>query len=87
MKPCEVVNVRLGAGEGSVVLLDQTQLPNRVVYREVSALEDMVEAIQKSQIKEDNTEEFSADIDDGTQKEMPDASDQPSKVSMVDEGV
>ena len=51
MKPCEVVNVRLGAGEGSVVLLDQTQLPNRVVYREVSALEDMVEAIQTLRVR------------------------------------
>ena len=48
---------------------------------------DMVEAIQKSQIKEDKTDSVPGDGDGDPQKQMPDASNQPSKVSMVDEGV
>ena len=42
----EILNVRLGEGDRSVVLLDQSQLPNRVEYRTVTRLPDMVEAIQ-----------------------------------------
>lgn len=48
---------------------------------------DMVEAIQKSQIKEDKEDSVSGDNDGEPKKKMQDASDQPSKVSMVDEGV
>ena len=40
----EILNVRLGEGDRSVVLLDQSQLPNRVEYRTVIRLPDMVEA-------------------------------------------
>ncbi len=39
----EILNVRLGEGDRSVVLLDQSQLPNRVEYRTVTRLPDMVE--------------------------------------------
>ena len=45
MEHHEIINVRLGEGDRSVVLLDQTELPNRVVYRTVTQLADMVEAI------------------------------------------
>lgn len=49
---------------------------------------EMVEAIQKSLIKNDDGESSSnTSSKNDDKKEMPDASDQPSKVSMVDEGV
>lgn len=47
----EILNVRLGEGDGSVVLLDQSQLPNRVEYRTVTQLPDMVEAIQSLRVR------------------------------------
>ena len=42
----KILNVRLEEGDRGVVLLDQSQLPNRVEYRTVTRLPDMVEAIQ-----------------------------------------
>ena len=47
----ELINVRLGAGEESVVLLDQSQLPNRLEYRCVTQLEEMVEAIKALRVR------------------------------------
>jgi len=47
----EILNVRLGEGDRSVVLLDQSQLPNRVEYRTVTQLPDMVEAIQSLRVR------------------------------------
>ena len=47
----EILNVRLGEGDRSVVLLDQSQLPNRVEYRTVTRLPDMVEAIQSLRVR------------------------------------
>lgn len=47
----EILNVRLGEGDHSVVLLDQSQLPNRVEYRTVTRLPDMVEAIQSLRVR------------------------------------
>ena len=51
MEEQEILNVRLGEGDGSVVLLDQSQLPNRVEYRTVTRLPDMVEAIQSLRVR------------------------------------
>ena len=51
MEEQEILNVRLGEGERSVVLLDQSQLPNRVEYRTVTQLPDMVEAIQSLRVR------------------------------------
>ncbi len=51
MEGNEIVNVRLGEGEGSVVLLDQTQLPNRVEYVTVTELPQMVEAIRSLRVR------------------------------------
>ena len=47
----EILNVRLGEGDRGVVLLDQSQLPNRVEYRTVTQLPDMVEAIQSLRVR------------------------------------
>lgn len=47
----KILNVRLGEGDRSVVLLDQSQLPNRVEYRTVTQLPDMVEAIQSLRVR------------------------------------
>ena len=47
----EILNVRLGEGERGVVLLDQSQLPNRVEYRTAARLPDMVEAIQSLRVR------------------------------------
>ena len=47
----EILNVRLGEGDRGVVLLDQSQLPNRVEYRTVTRLPDMVEAIQSLRVR------------------------------------
>ena len=47
----EILNVRLGEVDRSVVLLDQSQLPNRVEYRTVTRLPDMVEAIQSLRVR------------------------------------
>ena len=49
--PMNVQNVRLGPGDNSVVLLDQSQLPNRVEYREVTELSEMMEAIQTLRVR------------------------------------
>ena len=38
-------NVRLGEDERSVVILDQTQLPNRTEYKTLRTPEEMFEAI------------------------------------------
>ena len=51
MEHHEIINVRLGEGDRSVVLLDQTELPNRVVYRTVTQLADMVEAIHALRVR------------------------------------
>ena len=47
----EILNVRLEKGDRCVVLLDQSQLPNRVEYRTVTRLPDMVEAIQSLRVR------------------------------------
>ena len=47
----EILNVRLGEGDRSVVLLDQSQLPNRVEYHTVTQFQDMVEAIQSLRVR------------------------------------
>lgn len=47
----EILNVRLEEGDRGVVLLDQSQLPNRVEYRTVARLPDMVEAIQSLRVR------------------------------------
>ena len=47
----EILNVRLKEGDRGVVLLDQSQLPNRVEYRTVTRLPDMVEAIQSLRVR------------------------------------
>ena len=47
----EILNVRLGEGDRSVVLLDQSQLPNRVEYRTAARLPDMVEGIQSLRVR------------------------------------
>ena len=47
----EILNVRLKEGDRGVVLLDQSQLPNRVEYRTAARLPDMVEAIQSLRVR------------------------------------
>ena len=44
-------NVRLGEDEKSVVIIDQTQLPNRAVYRTLRGLEEMYDAIRLLQVR------------------------------------
>lgn len=44
-------NVRLGDDEKSVVILDQTQLPNRVVYRTLRTAQEMYTAIRDLQVR------------------------------------
>ena len=44
-------SVRLSADGRAVVILDQTQLPNREVYRELTELPDMVEALQRLEVR------------------------------------
>ena len=44
-------NVRLGDDEESVVIIDQTQLPNRTVYLELRELPQMVDAIKLLQVR------------------------------------
>ncbi|RHR07427.1 S-methyl-5-thioribose-1-phosphate isomerase [Pseudoflavonifractor sp. AF19-9AC] len=44
-------NVRLSPDGTSVILLDQSLLPNRMEERQVSSLEDMVEAIQALRVR------------------------------------
>lgn len=44
-------NVRLGEDGQSVVILDQTQLPNRTQYRTLRTLEEMIEAIQSLRVR------------------------------------
>ena len=44
-------NVRLGEDEQSVVILDQTQLPNRTVYVTLRTAEELYQAIQRLQVR------------------------------------
>ncbi len=44
-------NVRLGGDEKSVVILDQTQLPNRTVYLTLRTAEEMYDAIRLLQVR------------------------------------
>ena len=44
-------NVRLGEGEKSVVIIDQTQLPNRTVYLTLRTPEEMYDAIKLLQVR------------------------------------
>nr|WP_326127507.1 S-methyl-5-thioribose-1-phosphate isomerase [uncultured Oscillibacter sp.] len=44
-------NVRLGGDERSVVIIDQTQLPNRTVYRTLRTAEEMYDAIRLLQVR------------------------------------
>ncbi len=44
-------NVRLGEDERSVVILDQTQLPNRTEYKTLRTPEEMFEAIQSLRVR------------------------------------
>ena len=44
-------NVRLGEDEKSVVIIDQTQLPNRTVYRTLRTAEEMFDAIRLLQVR------------------------------------
>ncbi|MCI8910777.1 MAG: S-methyl-5-thioribose-1-phosphate isomerase [Oscillibacter sp.] len=44
-------NVRLGEDEQSVVILDQTQLPNRTVYVTLRTAEELYQAIQQLQVR------------------------------------
>ncbi len=46
-----VDHVRLGEDENSLVILDQTQLPNRMEYLELTAAEEMYEAIKKLRVR------------------------------------
>lgn len=43
-------HIRLGPGEDSVILLDQTQLPNRLEERQVRSLAEMIEAIRSLRV-------------------------------------
>ena len=45
------VNIRLSDDDAKVIILDQTQLPNRTVYRELDRLEDCCEAVKQLQIR------------------------------------
>ena len=44
-------NVRLGDDEQSVVIIDQTQLPNRTVYLTLRTPQEMYDAIQLLQVR------------------------------------
>ena len=44
-------SVRLSADSRAVVILDQTQLPNREVYRGLAELPEMVEALQRLEVR------------------------------------
>ena len=44
-------HIRLGPGEDSVILLDQTQLPNRLEERQVRSLAEMIEAIRSLRVR------------------------------------
>ena len=44
-------HVHLGEDQRSVVILDQTELPNRTVYRTLRTREEMYEAIRLLQIR------------------------------------
>ena len=44
-------NVRLGDDEKSVVIIDQTQLPNRTIYLELRELQEMVDAIKLLKVR------------------------------------
>ncbi|MBR3258085.1 MAG: S-methyl-5-thioribose-1-phosphate isomerase [Eggerthellaceae bacterium] len=44
-------SVHLSADGRAVVILDQTQLPNRDVYRELAELPEMVEALQRLEVR------------------------------------
>lgn len=44
-------NIRLGGDETSVVVLDQTQLPNRTVYRTLREAEEMYDAIRLLRVR------------------------------------
>ena len=44
-------NIRLGEDEKSVIIIDQAQLPNRVVYLTINTEEDCWQAIKKLQIR------------------------------------
>ena len=44
-------SVHLATDGRAVVILDQTQLPNREVYRELTELADMVEALQRLKVR------------------------------------
>lgn len=44
-------NVRLGGDEKSVVIIDQTQLPGRTVYRTLRTAEEMFDAIRLLQVR------------------------------------
>ena len=44
-------NVRLGEDEKSVVIIDQTQLPNRTVYLTLRTPEEMYDAIKLLQVR------------------------------------
>ena len=47
----ELENIQLSADEKKVIIIDQTQLPNRLVYLELDELEDCYQAIKKLQIR------------------------------------
>ncbi len=44
-------NVELSADEKQIIIIDQTQLPNEVVYLSLNKLEDLYQAIKKLQIR------------------------------------
>ena len=44
-------NVRLGGDEKSVVIIDQTQLPNRTVYLTLRTPEEIYDAIKLLQVR------------------------------------
>ena len=47
----ELENIQFSADEKKVIIVDQTQLPNRVEYLELDELEDCYQAIKKLQIR------------------------------------
>lgn len=47
----ELENIQLSADEKKIIIIDQTQLPNRLVYLELDELEDCYQAIKKLQIR------------------------------------
>ena len=44
-------NVRLGKDEKSVIIIDQTQLPNRTVYLTLRTRQEMYDAIKLLQVR------------------------------------